>query len=158
MYLFLFIYLWLCWVSIAACRLSVVVANGGYFLIAVWMLLFAVTSLVAEHGLSSCGSRALLLRGMHNLPGPGIKPVSPGLAGGFLTKYQGSPSTFFLESQWGPWRSVLAKRSALGLVSSEDSIMWSAIACRALHSCQGSEKTTVVKPPFYFFHILTHLR
>ena len=35
--------------------------------------------------LSSCGARAQLLRGMWNLPGPGIKPVSPALAGGFLT-------------------------------------------------------------------------
>ena len=48
-------------------------------------------------GLSSCGSRALecrlssggaqasLLRGLWNLPGPGLEPVSPVLAGGFLT-------------------------------------------------------------------------
>ena len=47
-------------------------------------------SLVAEHRLqtrrlSSCGSRAQLLRGMWDLPGPGLKPVSPALAGGFLT-------------------------------------------------------------------------
>ena len=41
-------------------------------------------SLVAEHRLqtcrlSSCGSRAQLLRGMWDLPGPGLEPVSPGL-------------------------------------------------------------------------------
>ena len=47
-------------------------------------------SLVAEHGLqtrslSSCGSRAQLLRGMWDLPRPGLEPVSPALAGGFLT-------------------------------------------------------------------------
>ncbi|KAJ8785458.1 hypothetical protein J1605_007055 [Eschrichtius robustus] len=35
--------------------------------------------------LSNCGSRAQLLRGMWNLPGPGLEPVSPALAGGFLT-------------------------------------------------------------------------
>ena len=45
-----------------------------------------VASLVAEHGLqtrrlSSCGSRAQLLRGMWDLPRPGLKPVSPALAG-----------------------------------------------------------------------------
>ena len=38
-----------------------------------------------EHRLSSCGARAQLLRGMWDLPGPGLKPVSPALAGGFLT-------------------------------------------------------------------------
>ena len=38
-----------------------------------------------EHRLSSCGTRAQLLRGMWDLPGPGLKPVSPALAGGFLT-------------------------------------------------------------------------
>ena len=38
-----------------------------------------------ERRLSSCGARALLLRGMWDLPGPGQKPVSPALAGGFST-------------------------------------------------------------------------
>ena len=38
-----------------------------------------------ERRLSSCGARASLLRGMWDLPGPGLKPVSPALAGGFLT-------------------------------------------------------------------------
>ena len=37
-----------------------------------------------ERRLSSCGTRASLLRGMWDLPGPGLKPVSPALAGGFL--------------------------------------------------------------------------
>ena len=35
--------------------------------------------------LSNCGSRAQLLRGMWDLPRPGLEPVSPALAGGFLT-------------------------------------------------------------------------
>ena len=38
-----------------------------------------------ERRLSSCGSRAYLLRGMWDLPRPGLEPVSPALAGGFLT-------------------------------------------------------------------------
>ena len=54
-------------------------------------------SVVVARGLSHCGSRALerrlsscgawdnLLRGMWNLPGPGIEPMSPALAGRFLT-------------------------------------------------------------------------
>ena len=44
---------------------------------------------IAEHGLqargfSSCGTWAKL-HGMWDLPGPGPEPVSPALAGGFLT-------------------------------------------------------------------------
>ena len=35
--------------------------------------------------LSSCGSRAQLLRGMWDLPRPGLEPVSPALAGRFAT-------------------------------------------------------------------------
>ena len=38
-----------------------------------------------ERRLSSCGTRAQLLRGMWYLPGPGLKPVFPALAGRFLT-------------------------------------------------------------------------
>ena len=38
-----------------------------------------------ECRLSSCGAWAWLLHGMWDLPGPGIEPVSPALAGGFLT-------------------------------------------------------------------------
>ena len=35
--------------------------------------------------LSNCGSRAQLLRGMWDLPRPGLEPVSPTLAGSFST-------------------------------------------------------------------------
>ena len=43
-------------------------------------------------GFSSCGTWAQLLRGMWDLPGPGHEPVSPALAGGFLTTApQGKP-------------------------------------------------------------------
>ena len=38
-----------------------------------------------ERRLSSCGTRAQLLCGMWDLPGPGLEPLSPALAGGFLT-------------------------------------------------------------------------
>ena len=45
---------------------------------------------VAEHRLqtrrlSNCGSRAELLRGMWDLPRPGLEPVSPALAGRLST-------------------------------------------------------------------------
>ena len=42
-------------------------------------------SVVAARGLSSCGALAQLLRGMWDPPGPGLEPVSPALASGFLT-------------------------------------------------------------------------
>ena len=56
-------------------RASVVVACG----------LSSCGSRALERRLSSCGSWAYLLHGMWDLPGPGIEPVSPALAGGFLT-------------------------------------------------------------------------
>ena len=45
----------------------------------------AQVSAVVAHGLSSCGAWAELLHGMWDLPRPGLEPVSPALAGGFLT-------------------------------------------------------------------------
>ena len=45
------IYSWLCWVFIAVLRFSLVVASGGYSLVAVCGFLSAVASLVAEHRL-----------------------------------------------------------------------------------------------------------
>ena len=58
----------------------------GPLVIAVRGPLTVVASLVAEHRLqtrrlSGCGSRAQLLRGMWDLPRPGLEPVSPALAG-----------------------------------------------------------------------------
>ena len=62
----------------------------GPLFIAVCGPLTIAAFLVAEHRLqtcrlSNCASRAQLLRGMWNLPGPGLEPMSPALAGGFLT-------------------------------------------------------------------------
>ena len=56
-------------------RASVVVAHG----------LSSCGSRALEHRLSSCGAQAQLLRGMWDLPGPGLEPVSSALAGRFLT-------------------------------------------------------------------------
>ena len=59
-------------------------------------------SLVAEHRLqtcrlSSCGSRAQLLRGMWDLPKSGLEPVSLALAGRFSTTAPpGKPFTYVL--------------------------------------------------------------
>ena len=62
----------LCWVFVAARRLSLVVARGG-------------RSHVVEHRLSNCGMQAQLHCSRGDLPGPGIEPVFPVLAGSFLT-------------------------------------------------------------------------
>ena len=57
-------------------------------------------SLVAGHRLqtrrlSNRGSRAQLLRGMWDLPRPGLEPVSPALAGGLSTTAPpGKPNIF----------------------------------------------------------------
>ena len=62
----------------------------GPLLIAVRGPLTIAASRVAEHRLqtrrlSNCGSRAQLLRGMWDLPGPGVEPVSPASAGRLST-------------------------------------------------------------------------
>ena len=90
--LYLFIYLFigcvgssfLCEGFLSSC------GKWGPLLITVRGPLTIAASLVAEHRLqtrrlSSCGSRAQLLRGMWDLPRPGPEPVSPALAGRFST-------------------------------------------------------------------------
>ena len=62
----------------------------GLLFIAVHRPLTVVASPVAEHRLqtrrlSICGSRSQMLHGMWDLPRQGLKPVSPALAGRFLT-------------------------------------------------------------------------
>ena len=70
----------------------------GPLLTAVCGPLTIAASLVVEHRLqtrrlSNCGSRAQLLHGMWDLPRPGLKPVSPALAGRFSTTVPpGKPS------------------------------------------------------------------
>ena len=65
-------------------------SKRGPLFIAVRGPLTIAASLAAEHRLqtrrlSNCGSRAQLLQGMWDLPGPGLEPVSPALAGRFST-------------------------------------------------------------------------
>ena len=75
--------------------------RGPLFIVVPGPLTIAA-SLVAEHRLqtrrlSSCGSWAQLLRSMWYLPRPGLEPLSPALAGGFLTTAPPGkpPSRFF---------------------------------------------------------------
>ena len=108
------IYFWLHWVFVAVCRLSLVVASGGYSTLRGagfslrWLLL--LRSMGSRHvGFSSCGTRAQLLHGMWNLPGPGLEPVSPAMAGGFLTTAPpGKPCILILKLVLhnGVWRFV----------------------------------------------------
>ena len=47
--------------------------------------LAAGATVVVACGFSSCGARTKFFCGVWNLPGPGIEPMSPALAGGFLS-------------------------------------------------------------------------
>ena len=84
-----YIYFWLCWVFVSVRGLSLLAASGGHS--SSWSAGLSLSRpLVAEHRLqtrrlSSCGSRAQLLRGMWDLPRLGLEPVSPALAGRFST-------------------------------------------------------------------------
>ena len=95
--------------------------KGGLLFVAVHRLLIVVASLccgawplgmqasvVVAHGLSSrglqalecklssCGTQAYLFHGMWDLPRPGFEPLSPALAGRFLTTIPpGKPSNSF---------------------------------------------------------------
>ena len=77
----------------------------GPLFIAVRGPLTIAASLVMEDRLqmlklSSCGSWAQLLRGTWDLPGPGLEPVSPALAGGFLTTAPpGKPQICYFEQE-----------------------------------------------------------
>ena len=75
-----------------ACGLSLVAVSGGYsslrcvgFSCCRTRALDARASVLVARGLSSCGVQPGLLCGMWDLPGPGIEPASPALAGRFLT-------------------------------------------------------------------------
>ena len=109
LFIYLFIYFWLHWVFIAARGLSLVAASGatlrcsawashcgGFSCCRAWALgswtsvavacgLSSCGSWALERRLSSCGAQAQLVCGMCDLPRPGLEPVSPALAGGFLT-------------------------------------------------------------------------
>ena len=85
-------------------RASVVVARG----------LSSCGSWALERRLSSCGAWASLLSRMWDLPGPGLEPMSPALAGGFLTTAPPGkfpPPAFIRKEAWGSklrkgkWRS-----------------------------------------------------
>ena len=81
----------------------------------------ARASLVAEHRLqtrrlSNCGSRAQSLRGMWDLPRPGLEPVSPALAGRLSTTAPpGKPEGLILIDRA---RELGGKRAVLAMIDS----------------------------------------
>ena len=111
LFLFFFFNLFLAVLGLAARGLSLVEVSGDYSLLQClgfslrWLpfaaehrwALGARASVVVARRLSSCGSQALecrlsscgtwayLLCGMWDLPGPGLEPMYPALAGRFLT-------------------------------------------------------------------------
>ena len=102
LFFFLLIYLFLAVLGLRFCaRAFSSCGERGPLFIAVRGPLTIAASLVAEQRLqtrrlSSCGSRAQLLRGMWDLPRPGLEPVSPALAGRFSTTAPpGKPSLPF---------------------------------------------------------------
>ena len=86
-----FVYLFMAVLGLRFCaRAFCSCGKWGPLFIAVRGPLIIAASLVAEHRLqtrrlSNCGARAQLLRGMWDLPRPGLEPVSPALAGRFST-------------------------------------------------------------------------
>ena len=90
-YLFIYFYLFMAVLGLRFCaRAFSSCGKWGPLFIAVREPLTIAASLVAEHRLqtrrlSNCGSRVQLLRGMCDLPRPGLEPMSPALAGRFST-------------------------------------------------------------------------
>ena len=107
--LFIFIYLFLAALGLCCCtlaffscgkrgllRCSAQAPHCGGFSCCGARALGSRASAVVAHRLSSCGARAYLLRGMWDLPGPGLKPMSPALAGVFSTTAPPGKSRHFI--------------------------------------------------------------
>ena len=109
-FIYLFIYFWLHWVFVAVCGHTLQLQRVGATLrcgaqashcgdfsccgaraLGVWASvvvahrLSSCGSWALERKLSSCGARAQLLCSMWDFPKLGLEPMSPALAGGFLT-------------------------------------------------------------------------
>ena len=94
----------------------------GPLVIAVRGPLTSAASPVAEHRLqmrrlSSCGSRAQLLRGMWDLPRPGLEPVSPALAGRLSTTAPPGKPSYWLLTQGDKEKYILLFRDFCLLMS-----------------------------------------
>ena len=102
---------WLCWVFFAVHRSSPIALEQGLLCscpewashccgFSLWRKGFShCGSWALAHRLSSCHAQAELLRGIWDLPGPGIEPVALALAGGFFTtEPPGNPACVFFKN------------------------------------------------------------
>ena len=125
-FFYLFIYLFMTVLSLRFCaRAFSSCGKWGPIFIAVHGPLTIAASLVAEHRLqthrlSNCGSQAQLLRGMWDLPRPGLEPVSPALAGRFSTTAPpGKPSSLYFKKPLSlPFLSLVSCKYGFVLVIS----------------------------------------
>ena len=85
----LFTYLYLCWICRFFSSCGAVASHCGGF--------SSCSSQAVAHGLSSCGAWAWLPCGMWDIPGPGIKLMSPTLAGRFFIILCGLQITILCE-------------------------------------------------------------
>ena len=115
----------------------------GPLFIAVRGPLTMVASLVAEHRLqtrrlSSCGSRAQLLRGMWDPPRPGLEPVSPASAGRLSTTAPpGKPRGLLANSD--PWASPQTWQ--VGVLAGKGRLPCVGFPCRARWVIQRAPST-----------------
>ena len=103
----------LCWVFVSVRGLSLVVASGDLSSsrcagLSLSQPLSLRSTGFRRAGSVICGSRAQLLRGMRDLPRPGLKPVSPALAGRFSTTAPpGKPNSSFLKHTFTSYPTML---------------------------------------------------
>ena len=109
-FLIIYLFLFMAVLGLRFCaRASSSHGKRGPLFIAVRGPLTTVAPPAAEYRLqmrrlSNCGSRAQTLRGMWDLPGPGVEPVSPALAGRFSTNAPpGKPQCLFFFFLAAPW-------------------------------------------------------
>ena len=120
----------------------------GPLFIAVRRSLIIAASLVAEHRLqtrrlSSCGTRAQLLRGMWDLPRPGLEPMSPALAGRLSTTAPpGKPLSVKLLISPQNLNEILAGQSNVGCRFFP--FITLSISCHSLLACRVSAEKSAV--------------
>ena len=139
-----FIYLFLAVLGLRFCaRAFPSRSERGPLFIAVHGPLTIAASPVAENRLqtrrlSSCGSRAQLLRGMWDLPRPGLEPVSPALAGRLPTTVPpGKPPScsfkfgcvFTAEMRVRVRCSVSRQMTCAVKEGREDCVRWAPVLC-----------------------------
>ena len=90
LYIQMLLFFWLCWVFVATSGLSPVTVKGAPLQLqcvgfSMRGLLLLQSPGSRTYRLSNCSTQAQVLHGTRDLPRPGIKPMTPALAGRFLT-------------------------------------------------------------------------